>query len=66
MSIIKTGLLSSGAASTSLWSTHECAGLLQSDGTVTQTLNREQPWFSATEAQRLRDRQQLNKHFLQN
>jgi hypothetical protein len=32
---------------------------------VTQTLNREQPWFSGTEAQRLSDRQQLNKYFLQ-
>ena len=33
---------------------------------VTQPLNREQPWLSTTEAQRLSDRQQLNKYFLQN
>jgi hypothetical protein len=33
---------------------------------VTQTLNRERSWLSATEAQRLSDRQQLNKYFLQN
>jgi hypothetical protein len=33
---------------------------------VAQPLNREQPRLSPTEAQRLRDRQQLNKYFLQN
>jgi hypothetical protein len=34
---------------------------------VTQPLiNREQPGLSPTEAQRLSDRQQLNKYFLQN
>jgi hypothetical protein len=34
--------------------------------TVTQPLNREQPLLSATESQRLSDRQQVNRYFLQN
>jgi hypothetical protein len=33
---------------------------------VTQPLNREQPLLSATESQRLSDRQQVNRYFLQN
>jgi hypothetical protein len=33
---------------------------------VTQPLNREQPLLSATEPQRLSDRQQVNRYFLQN
>ena len=33
---------------------------------LAQPLNREQPLLSMTEVQRLSDRQQLNKYFLQN
>jgi len=33
---------------------------------VTQPLNREQPLLSTTESQRLSDRQQVNRYFLQN
>jgi hypothetical protein len=33
---------------------------------VTQPLNREQPLLSAAESQRLSDRQQVNRYFLQN
>jgi hypothetical protein len=33
---------------------------------ITQPLNREQPLFSTTESQRLSDRQQVNRYFLQN
>ena len=33
---------------------------------VTQPLNREQPLLSTAESQRLSDRQQVNRYFLQN
>jgi hypothetical protein len=33
---------------------------------VAQSLSREQPLLSATESQRLSDRQQVNRYFLQN
>ena len=39
---------------------------LDASAPVTQPLNREQPLLSATESQRLSDRQQVNRYFLQN